>query len=97
MVQIKDSHGRNTGSKLQHLQSVARQTRKTPKELQLPEVDSSMLHLIDYYYDIKKQRGEKITYTELKSFQQLMNISLSAWQVECIMNIDSIYEGVNHG
>lgn len=72
-------------------------TKKTPSELILPELDVTVVHLLDCFYDVKTAAGEKITYNELKSYQQLMCVHLSAWQVEVIMTIDSIFEGAVHG
>jgi hypothetical protein len=94
---VKDSKGKSTGTKLEHLQSVQQNIKKPLPELQFPVVDHSMLFLLDYFDRIKKVRGENITYNELKAFQELNCIDLQAWQVEVIMMIDSIFEGSVHG
>jgi hypothetical protein len=94
---IKDSKGRSTGTKLEHLQQVYKMTKNKPAELDIDEPDSEVLHVLSYYYDLKKTAGEKITYTELKSFMEVMSIDLCSWQCDTIMKIDNIFEGSVHG
>lgn len=72
-------------------------TKKKPAELEFPEPDADVFHLLEYFFDIKKQAGEKITYNELKCFMELMRVDLSAMQIEVIMKIDSIFEGAVNG
>ena len=89
---VYDSKGRSTGTKFEHLNSVWKMTRKKPKELDFPDYDQSVSHLIDLFYDLKESHGKKISYTEIKNFQDLMNIDLASWQVEAIKKIDDLFE-----
>lgn len=93
MKQIKDSNGKNTGSKLDHLNSVYKQTGKKPDELNLVEPDSSIIFVLDYFFDIKNCIGEKISYSELESYQKMTNVDLCSWQCAAIMQLDTIFEG----
>lgn len=72
-------------------------TRKKPEELEFKEPDKSISHVLDYFYEIKNCKGEKITYSELKSYQDVMNVRLAPWQCETIMKIDSIFESSVYG
>jgi len=97
MQQVKDSTGKSTGTKLEHLQAVEKMTKRKPAELDFPEVESTVAYLLEHFYTIKKTRGEKITYNELQCFMNVMSLQLASWECEVIMTIDSIFEGCVHG
>ena len=59
-----------------------------PKKLEFNDPDEDIIYMLDYYYRLKRTCEGKITYTELKCFQELMLIDLCAWQCEAIMQID---------
>ncbi len=75
-----------------HYLSIERQTRKKPKELEFPEYDATVSHILDYFWRIKAGQGQLITYQEIKAFSELLNIDLRSWQIETIIKIDRVFE-----
>jgi len=51
------------------------------------------IYILEYYYRIR--RGNTLTYQEIQSFSEMTNICLAGFEVEAIMNIDSIFEEVS--
>jgi len=70
---------------------------KNPQELNYEKPEDSITYLLDHFYQAKRAAGEKISYTELKHYSELMHFNLSGFEVEVIMQIDSIFEGSVHG
>jgi len=67
-------------------------TGKKPKELDYKEPDPSICYLVNHFYSIKKQKGIKISYTEIAAYNDLMCCDFEAWEIETIMNIDNDFE-----
>lgn len=77
-------------TRLEHLQAVAHKV-EIP-ELNYPKPEKTIAYLLDYFYALKKQQGERIGYTDLKHFSEMMLVNLAAWECELIMLIDMLYE-----
>jgi len=87
-----DKNGRSVGSKLDQLQSIGKMTKRPVIELvKLEELkpDPTILYILDSFYDLKT--GEKITYSEIKAYCDLMQIDLEPEEIEAILKIERIY------
>ncbi len=58
-------------------------------EIKLTPVPEELDYLKTYW--LQCRRGQIITYQELYSFQQMMQIDLQPWESSIIMQIDNIY------
>ncbi len=66
----------------------------------IPEIKSTPVpEELDYLktYWLQCRRGQIITYQELHSFQQMMQIDLQPWESSIIMQIDNIYWKLTDG
>jgi hypothetical protein len=86
-----DSTGKVKGTKLQHLQGLPKAAK--PKALDYPDYPESMGYLMNHFYTVRKATQQKISYTELKNYIDVCRLDLNGWEIDAIMNIDSIYEG----
>jgi hypothetical protein len=66
-------------------------------ELDYPEPESSIAYILNHFYALKQATGERISYTELKSYSQVMAYNLAAWECDLIMQIDRIFEASLNG
>lgn len=78
------------------LQSVWRQTGVKPQELdELHVLPDSCTHVWRWFIDLHNARSgngfgaNPISYTEMKSYFYLMNISPSEWEIELIKKLDN--------
>lgn len=65
---------------------------KTPDELQFDQPDETITYLYHLFFDIKRSKGHKITYSELESYCSLMGVTLVSWEIAVIIKIDNIFE-----
>lgn len=77
-------------TKLEHLQSVSARVRVP--ELEYDDPDEECEYLLNHFYSVKESRGVKISYTELKSFSEMLGLNLQPFETEVIMRIDKIFE-----
>ena len=68
-----------------------------PAALEFEEPEESVIFVMDYFWSIRSASVDKITYNDLKAFQDCMNIHLCSWQCEAIIKIDNIYAGSVYG
>jgi len=68
-----------------------------PQKLEFEEPEESIIFMLDYYWSLKSASLEKITYNDLKAFQDCMSINLCSWQCEALLKIDNIYAGSMYG
>lgn len=68
-------------------------TGKRPVELNYTEPVDDVCYLLNHFYTIKKSYGQRITYSELSAYNDLMACRFESWEVACIMTIDTIFEG----
>lgn len=92
LQQQYDSNGKPTGTKLQHLQSVEKMSGKTPEALQIDEPDESIAYVLDIFYQLKRSKGQKITFSEIQAYCSMMACKLVSWEIEVIMKIDDLFE-----
>lgn len=69
-------------------------TGKKPHELEYEEPLEEVCYLLEHFYKIKKQKGIKITFMEIKAYSELMFCDFEAWEIEAIMNIDYEFEKI---
>lgn len=77
-------------TKLEHLKQVAK--RVAVPELDYPEPDESVDYILEHFYQLKKAKGEKISFTELRCYSELLALNLQPFEVKLIMDIDRIFE-----
>ena len=71
------------------------QIKKTPLALIPPEFPSVLLHVWEWAIKLINTRGDgPVSYSEVKSWSELMRITLSGWEVDLIMQLDATYSGV---
>jgi hypothetical protein len=92
LQRVKDSKGRDTGTRLEHLQAVARITGNKPAELDYPQPVEDMQYIMGHFNRVKRMRGEPITYSELQAYCTMTATTLAAWEVDAIMQVDAIFE-----
>lgn len=97
MKRERDSRGNDLGSRLQHLRAIEEMSGETPDALKFEKPPATILYLMDHFWSVKHAAGERISYTELKNYSDMMALGLEAYEVEAIMNIDSIFERSVHG
>lgn len=61
-------------------------------ELDYPEPDDSIAYILNHFYALKQTAGERISYTELKHYSEIMAYHLAAWECDLIIQIDRIFE-----
>ena len=64
----------------------------TPNELNIVEPCTTILYIVDMFYDIKRESGIKITYAELESYCRLKTVTLSPDEITAIIKLDDRYE-----
>lgn len=80
----------------EHLETVAKAIGKKPKELEdLVELPSNFNEVWDWFLALNNTRSSgfgisAITYTEIRSFFQLMQIDVQPWEIRVIKMLDSI-------
>ena len=82
-------------TKLEHLQAAA--ARVSVPELNYSEPDREAIYLLEHFYSIKPCAGVKITFTELRSYSEMMRLNLKPFEAEVIMRIDRIFEASING
>ncbi len=87
----------------EHLQEVERQTGKTPQALIGPQFPTLVSHIWSAFVSLSSARTagmsgpNPITYTEIKSWLELTDNTLSSRDIEAIKLLDSTYLRTQHG
>lgn len=79
------------------MRAVQEMSGEIPEELNFPDPDQDYIYILESFWKVKKAAGENISYTELKNYMDLMKANFTAFEVNLIMQIDSIFEGAIHG
>jgi hypothetical protein len=66
-------------------------------ELDYPEPDSDVVYMLDWFYDVKQAKGQRISYTELNNYSSMLDLSMQPEEVKVVMMIDRIFEASVHG
>ena len=89
-----DKTGKTKGTRKEHLEAVQKLTGIKVPELKYTEPDSSVAYLVNHFFEIKKQKGLKISFTELKAYSELMFCDFEAFEIQTIMTIDDHFERI---
>jgi hypothetical protein len=81
-------------SKREHLRQVAKQTGRTPKELNLPEFPVELGYFVEWSSDLI--RSEPLTFTEIKNWSDLTRTFPAPWEVSVLMAVDTIFHKVKN-
>ncbi|HEY9819107.1 MAG TPA: hypothetical protein V6D20_25340 [Candidatus Obscuribacterales bacterium] len=87
----------------EHLEQVEKQTRKTPKELMGPEFPSEVSHIWSAFILLNQSRTaglngpNPITYEQIKAWKELTETPISAWEIEAIRKLDTVFLRVLNG
>lgn len=77
-------------TKLDNLRAASR--RVHVPELNYPLPDSDAEYLLEHFYSLKARVGDRISYTEIKSYSELMALNLQPFEVEAITGVDRIFD-----
>ena len=77
-------------TKLDNLRAASK--RVAVPELNYPEPHDDAIYLLDHFYILKSGVGDRISYTEIKSYSEMMAINLQPFEVEIITGIDRIFD-----
>lgn len=86
-----DKNGKIVGSKLEQYIAVEKMSGIKVPELQLPEVDPTIMYLLEMFYNIKTSSDIPLSYHEINSYRDLMCIDLEPKEVQAIIQIDRSY------
>ncbi|HHT7702741.1 phage tail assembly chaperone [Pasteurella multocida] len=80
----------------EHLQAVWEQTGIKPDELNTPEPPSGLMYLFSYFNELSLSRQygmavNPISYSDILAWSILTKVSLAAWEIEVIKQIDIVY------
>lgn len=78
-------------SRVEHLQSIWKQSGEKPKELDGPPMPELGAHLWSWFSQLHKARQGPITYSEIEAWARLTGNSPQAWEVQAIKEIDVAY------
>lgn len=90
-------------SQREHLESVERQTGRTPKELQGPDFPDLLEYIWSAFIHLSSLRGQgfsgplPIDYRTISDWMDLTGIKLSAWEVDTILRLDKVYRRILNG
>jgi hypothetical protein len=76
-----------------HLEQVEKQLGRTPEALIGPEFPELLSHLWLVFVDLSNTRSDKtpLTYSEIKSYVELMNETLLPRDIELIKRLDALW------
>ena len=66
-------------------------------ELDYPEPDPDVVYMLDWFYEVKQAKGQRISYTELNNYSSMLDLSMQPEEVKVVMMIDRIFEASVHG
>ena len=70
-----------------------------PEQLDVPELPFEVVHVWGWWHKLNATRQVsmdlcRITYTEIKSWTELYKLTMSAFELDCLVEIDSVYMSV---
>lgn len=78
---------------MDQMKAVEKMSGITPKELMdMPTPDDTIMYMMDIFYQLKREVGIKLSYQEIKSFMDIMDIDLDHDEVDCLIKIDNKFE-----
>ena len=80
---------------MEHLRAVS--NRVPVPELDYPEPPDDVVYMLDWFYDVKQAKGNRISYTELSNYSSMLGLSMKPEEVKIVMTIDKIFEASVHG
>ncbi|HHT7871385.1 phage tail assembly chaperone [Pasteurella multocida] len=85
----------------EHLQAIAEQTGTTPEELDNPEPNLAVQHLLVIFQQLSlsRQAGmvlNPITYSEIVAWSQLYQTRLSMWEIDVLKRIDLVFLNIQN-
>ncbi|MXN88607.1 hypothetical protein GR147_05460 [Pasteurella canis] len=80
----------------EHLHVVWEQTGVKPDELNTPEPPEELIYLVEYFNELTLSRqygnvANPISYSDIYAWSYLTKVSLTAWEVHVIKQIDMVY------
>jgi hypothetical protein len=66
-------------------------------ELEYPPPPDDVVYLLNWFYDVKQAKGQRISYTELNNYSSMLDLSIQPEEVRAVMMIDRIFEASVHG
>lgn len=84
-----------------HLESLYRQTGVCPEQLNVDPIPQELIYLWNWWAQLEKTRMpsmsgiSSITYTEIDSWARLSNIKLTAFEVKCLIALDTVFVECN--
>lgn len=81
----------------EHLESVERQTGKTPAKLIGPELDVSGAHIWEWFLDLHGTRGSNgfgpssISYSEILAWSFLTQQRPTPWEISVLKRLDDVF------
>lgn len=79
-----------------HLRNYWKQTGQMPEQLDVPDCPVELMYIWSWWCTLNSTRQVsmdvcRITYNEILSWSQLYKISLTPFELDCIVALDSIY------
>jgi len=90
-------------SEREHLEQVERQTGHRPKALDGPDFPLLMSHVWSAFIALSNGRSmgfsgpNPLSYQEIKTWKELTETPLSAWEVEAVKCVDVVFMGMANG
>jgi hypothetical protein len=90
-------------SEREHLEQVERQTGHRPKALDGPDFPLLMSHVWSAFIALSNGRSmgfsgpNPLSYQEIKTWKELTETPLSAWEVEAVKRVDVVFMGMANG
>lgn len=83
----------------EHLQAIAEQTGITPDELNNPEPNLAVQHLLVVFQQLSLSRQvgmalNPITYGEIVAWSQLYHTRLAMWEIDVLKRLDLVFLSV---
>ena len=81
---------------LDHLRAIAKQTRRIPDALRIPELPETLQGIWDVFIQIHRRRAGNgfgavpISWSEIDAWQRLHQVQLSVWEVDCLAAMDDV-------
>lgn len=80
----------------EQLLSVQQQTGITPKELDVPQCPTSMVYILNWFYELSsgRQNGmglNPISWQDIRAWQEVTGERLALWELNAIKRLDSVF------
>lgn len=79
-----------------HLTSHWKQSGQMPEQLNVPDIPYELIYVWDWWVELNRTRPVgmdigALNYTEIANWATLLKIGITAFEVRCIMALDSAY------